>query len=68
MIGIQNVAQNVTEALILKYGDKIEVIISNDDSMAIGAIQALQTYGYNKGDKTKTIPVVGVDEVLKLKN
>ncbi len=56
-------ARNVTEALLLKYGDKIEVIISNDDTMAIGAIQALQTYGYNKGDKTKTIPVVGVDGV-----
>jgi len=61
------VAQNVTEALLLKYGDKIEVIIANDDSMAIGAVQALQAYGYNKGDKTKTIPVVGVDAVPKAK-
>ena len=58
-----DVARNATEALILKYGDKIEVIIANDDTMAIGAIQALQTYGYNKGDKTKTIQVVGVDGV-----
>ena len=29
--------------------------------MAIGAIKALQEYGYNNGDKSKTIPVVGVD-------
>jgi len=56
-------AKNTTETLLLKHGDKIEVIIANDDSMAIGAIQALQAYGYNKGDKTKTIPVVGVDGV-----
>ena len=43
--------------------NKIEVIIANNDSMAIGAIQALQEYGYNKGDKTKIIPVVGVDAI-----
>lgn len=54
-------ARNFMEPLILSYGDKIEAIIANDDSMAIGAIQALQKYGYNKGEKTKTIAVVGVD-------
>ena len=37
------------------------MIIANDDTMAQGAIDALQTYGYNKGDKTPTIAVVGVD-------
>jgi methyl-galactoside transport system substrate-binding protein len=28
--------------------------------MAIGAIEALQKYGFNKGDNSKYIPVVGV--------
>lgn len=56
-------AKNEVKSLLLKYGNKIEVIISNDDTMAIGAIQALQEFGYNKGDKTKTIPIVGVDAV-----
>ncbi|BCZ48771.1 D-galactose-binding periplasmic protein [Clostridium gelidum] len=56
-------AQNATEPLFLKYGDKIEVIIANNDAMAIGAIQALQKYGYNKGDKTKTIEIVGIDAI-----
>ena len=56
-------ARNATEALFLKYGEKIEAIIANNDSMAIGAIQALQKYGYNNGDKTKTIAVVGVDAI-----
>ena len=56
-------AKNATKALFLQYGNKIEVIIANNDSMAIGAIKALQEYGYNKGDKTKTIPVVGVDAI-----
>ena len=31
--------------------------------MAIGAVRALQKYGYNNGNITKTIPVVGVDAV-----
>ena len=56
-------ARKATEAALLKYGDKIEAIIANDDSMALGAIQALQAYSYNKGDKTKTIAVVGVDAI-----
>lgn len=42
-------------------------MIANDDTMAIGAIQALQSYGYNKGDKTKTIPVVGIDAVPEVR-
>ena len=45
----------------LSQGNKVEVIIANNDGMAQGAIEALQTYGYNLGDKAKTIPVVGVD-------
>jgi methyl-galactoside transport system substrate-binding protein len=56
-------AKNVTRTLFLKFGNEIEVIISNNDSMAIGAISALQEQGYNKGDKSKTITVVGVDAI-----
>ena len=59
----QSLAKDAIAALFLNYGDKIEAIIANNDSMAIGAITALQAYGYNKGDKTKTIPVVGVDAI-----
>ena len=55
--------KNATRALLLQFGNKVEVIISNNDSMAIGAISALQEQGYNKGDKTKTIPVVGIDAI-----
>ena len=43
------------------FGDEIEFIISNNDGMAQGAIAALQAAGYNKGDDSKFIPVVGVD-------
>jgi len=51
------------EELFLHYGNEIEAIISNNDEMAIGAIEVLQKYGYNKGDNTKTIAVVGVDAI-----
>lgn len=62
-----DLARGTVSSLLQKYDDKIEVIISNDDSMAIGAVQALQKYGYNKGDKSKTIPIVGVDLVPQAK-
>ena len=56
-------AKNATKALLSQLGSKIEAIISNNDAMAIGAISALQEQGYNKGDKTKLIPIVGVDAI-----
>lgn len=56
-----DLAYNATKSVFDKYDDQIEVIISNDDTMAVGAVKLLQEYGYNKGDKSKTIPIVGVD-------
>lgn len=58
---MEDLAYNATKKLFASYGTQIEVIIANDDTMAIGAIKALQEAGYNTGDKLKTIPVVGVD-------
>ena len=54
-------ANRAMEAWITKFGDKIEMVISNNDGMAQGAIAALQAAGFNKGDENKFIPVVGVD-------
>lgn len=56
-------AKTSVESLFLRYGDKIEAIIANNDSMAIGAIEALQKYGYNKGNAEKNILVIGVDAI-----
>jgi len=64
---LEDLAYNAIKALFLKYGNQIEVIIANNDTMAIGAIKALQEYGYNKGDKSKTISVVGVDVTPRAK-
>ncbi len=54
-------ANRTMEAWLSKYGDKIEFAIANNDAMAQGVISALQAAGYNKGDNSKFIPVVGVD-------
>lgn len=59
--GTKESAQEVIEAALLKYDNKIEVIIANDDTMAIGAVNALKKYGYNLG--TKSIPVVGINAI-----
>lgn len=59
----QQLAKDTIASLFLKYGNNIEVIISNNDAMAIGAIEALQNYGYNKGNPSKTIPVFGIDGI-----
>jgi len=56
-------AKNAISSLFLKYAGNIEAIIANNDAMAVGAIDALQAYGYNIGDKTRTIPVVGIDAI-----
>lgn len=61
-------ANNAINNLLLRYDGKIEAIISNNDAMAIGAIEALQRYGYNTGDKSKYIPVVGIDGLSEAKD
>lgn len=63
----EKAAYEHTKEAFEKYSLDIDVIIANDDSMAIGAVKALQEYGYNKGEKSKTIPVVGVDVIPKAK-
>lgn len=60
---IKEIAKSSFEQMFLKYDGKIEAIISNNDAMAIGAIEALQKYGYNKDDHSKYIAVVGIDRL-----
>jgi methyl-galactoside transport system substrate-binding protein len=64
----RDLARTSVNSLFINYGDRIEAIIANNDAMAIGAIDALQKYGYNKGDKSKTITVVGIDAIPEAKD
>ena len=55
-------ATDLMKAFITGQGlEKIEAVLCNNDDMALGAIEALKAEGYNKGDASKYIPVVGVD-------
>ncbi|WP_315066816.1 galactose ABC transporter substrate-binding protein [uncultured Clostridium sp.] len=56
-------AKESMDLLFLRYNGKFDAIISNNDAMAIGSIKALQRYGYNTGDKSKYIPVFGIDGI-----
>ncbi|NSB14300.1 galactose ABC transporter substrate-binding protein [Clostridium beijerinckii] len=64
----RELAKTSVNNLFLKYDGKIEAIIANNDAMALGAIDALQKYGYNKGDRNKNITVVGIDGLEEAKN
>lgn len=49
-------------AWITAYGiDGIEGVLCNNDSMAMGAVQACLNNSYNKGNKEEFIPIVGID-------
>lgn len=57
-------ATDYMSTILAKYSEAnknmVELVIANNDEMALGAISALQAAGYNKGSG-KTIPVFGVD-------
>lgn len=53
--------KELMDAWLAKHGDKIEFVITNNDAMALGAIQSLKANGYFAGDKY--MPVVGVDAI-----
>lgn len=56
--------QDYMQTILAQYseanGNMVELVIANNDDMALGAIAALQAAGYNNGTG-KTIPVFGVD-------
>lgn len=65
---LRELAKDSIDNLFLRYSGSVEAIISNNDAMALGAIEALQKYGYNKGDKSKNIAVVGIDGLPEAKD
>lgn len=54
-------AQEKVAALLANYSDDIDAVISCNDDMALGAIEALKAGGFFTGDADKYIPVCGVD-------
>lgn len=60
---LQKAYKDMTTQIRKNGIENIELVIANNDDMALGAIKALQEIGYNLGDESKTIPVFGVDGV-----
>lgn len=59
-------ANNYMQTILSQYSEAnnnmVELVIANNDEMAIGAVTALQNAGYNLEDgSSKVIPVFGVD-------
>lgn len=59
-------ANNYMQTILSQYSEAnnnmVELVIANNDEMAIGAVTALQNAGYNLEDgSAKVIPVFGVD-------
>lgn len=64
-------ANNSMKTILSGYseagGNMVELVIANNDEMALGAIAALEEAGYNKSGGT-VIPVFGVDATEAAKN
>ena len=58
--------QEKMAAWISAFGDKIELVLANNDDMALGAIEALKAAGYLSNGKF--IPVIGVDATAPAKD
>jgi methyl-galactoside transport system substrate-binding protein len=53
-------------AWITAFGiDGIEGVLANNDSMAMGAVQAALNNNYNMGDPAKFLPIVGIDATVE---
>lgn len=57
-------AENKTNQLIEQYGDKIEMIISNNDEMALGALEAYKKSEYHKKQWPIIFGIDGLDDAL----
>lgn len=64
----KDLARTAIDNLFLRYSGDVEAIIANNDAMAIGAIEAIQKYGYNKDEKSENIVVVGIDGLPEAMN
>ena len=58
-------AENRMKRLISQYGKEIELVISNNDEMALGAVEAYRTVGYAREDWPVIFGIDGLEDALK---
>lgn len=56
-------AKAAVDAWMQRFPNDIDVIFANNDTMAQGAVEALEQVGFNDTDDSKYIPVYGVDAI-----
>lgn len=65
-------ATNYMSTILAQYSENnnnmVELILANNDEMALGAVSALQSAGYNLPTSSVTIPVFGVDATDAARN
>ena len=58
-------AENRMNRLISQYGKEIELVIFNNDEMALGAVEAYRTVGYAREDWPVIFGIDGLEDALK---
>lgn len=58
-------AENRMNRLISQYGKKIELVMSNNDEMALGAVEAYRKAGYAREDWPVIFGIDGLEEALE---
>lgn len=62
-------AKDITDVWMGKFGDKVEMILSNNDAMLLGGIESAKSEGYFGNDASKIMGAIGINalpEVLPL--
>lgn len=58
-------AENRMNRLISQYGTEIELVLSNNDEMALGAVEAYQKVGYIRKDWPVIFGIDGLEDALE---
>lgn len=64
----QTKGQEATATALSKYADEIEVVFSNNDAMALGAIEAIESAGRVVGEDIYLVGVDALDDALDKMN
>ena len=61
----RNQAQQIVANALGQYGDKVEVVFCNNDAMALGALQAIESAGRTVGEDIYLVGVDALSEALE---
>ena len=65
---VQTRGQKITAEALAQYGNDVEVILSNNDAMALGALKAIEEAGRTPGQDIYVLGVDGLEECVQLVN